>query len=466
MKKLTLIAAIIGFVFASGAEAQTQTGDGPLITPQAVLSPGDGWVILDEVMSEGGFFTGGSPWTWNLPFQILFSITDLFVISDEFEVYDDGSLVFTTPDVLDWDELGFLSPFTVWTDDADVAFASGLYSAGGIALGPGAHSITIKDIHIPPVSAGGDPFADGTVAFKIDVSGAGVLKAVSSDDAQLGDIITVILTAGNPYGSDIKVEDVLPDGLAYVAGTFRVNGDLVVPTIVDNTISTMIESGVSVITFNVQVVEVQFEDVVVTNTANIYDPDSALEHSDSVNITLHPYGGLSKFVGGAAIVEDGEVVALLDPWDEVPIHTHVIWAVVITVEDIPDNVDIEEFVVKDNLGGDLTLHSYDPGPPVLVEPGLIAYDGSFVPATGFTATEKGKTKKIQMTWEVEGSGGTLILIVGTDFNPGQGKKDPGNWEYTSIGEHDINSGATLKFTDPETGLQLSAHTSPLTVEVK
>jgi hypothetical protein len=62
----------------------------------------------------------------------------------------------------------------------------------------------------------------------------------------------------------------------------------------------------------------------------------------------------------------------------------------------------------------------------------------------------------------------LWLEVSTDINPGHKKKkdtdeDYKN-EYTSLGDHDLNSGATLKFIDVAgTGFQLSAHTPPITV---
>jgi hypothetical protein len=127
-------------------------------------------------MSPGDFFTApdaGISWTFNCPASACqIHITDLFVISDQFEVYDNGVLIATTPAVLDWDGLGYGSPgvgggFPPWTPDPDIAFASGLYSKAVILVGNGDHSISIRDIHIPPVAVGGGPFADGTVAFRV-----------------------------------------------------------------------------------------------------------------------------------------------------------------------------------------------------------------------------------------------------------------------------------------------------------
>jgi hypothetical protein len=144
-------------------------------TPIAVGGP---WVVLDQGMSPGDFFTapdGGTEWTFTCASShCKFVITDLFVISDQFEVYDGGVLIATTPAMPDWDDLGFGSPgvggpFPPWTPDPDIAFASGLYSSAVIILATGAHSISIRDIHIPPTTAGGSPFFDGTVAFRVTV---------------------------------------------------------------------------------------------------------------------------------------------------------------------------------------------------------------------------------------------------------------------------------------------------------
>jgi hypothetical protein len=54
----------------------------------APLSPGV-WTILDQPLVEGDFFTGG-PWTFTNTVPVVFRITDLFVVSDRYEVYDNG----------------------------------------------------------------------------------------------------------------------------------------------------------------------------------------------------------------------------------------------------------------------------------------------------------------------------------------------------------------------------------------
>ena len=131
--------------------------------------PLDGtWITLDEFMDEGDFFTiGGLPglWEWNSPGAVVFDITDYAVVTDVFEVYDGGALVLTTPVLPNWDELGggFLDP--PYTLDPDVAWATPEFSKGSIVFAPGSHSISIRDIGIPPLGDG-DDFPDGTVAFR------------------------------------------------------------------------------------------------------------------------------------------------------------------------------------------------------------------------------------------------------------------------------------------------------------
>jgi hypothetical protein len=149
---------------------------GAALAPQAVASPlviGGPWTVLDQDMPVGGFFTAPdatTTWTFNCPVAVCnFLITDLFVVTDQFEVYDFGALIATTPAMPDWFGIGAPGPFASppFTNDPDIAFASGDFSGATIALGFGAHSISIRDIHIPLMGPDGDPFPDGTVAFRV-----------------------------------------------------------------------------------------------------------------------------------------------------------------------------------------------------------------------------------------------------------------------------------------------------------
>ena len=127
---------------------------------RAVPMPLDGtWITLDEFMDEGDYFTGipdgvPGPWEWNSPVAVVFDITDYLVVTDVFEVYDNGVLRLTTPSLPNWDALGG-GPFDApYTNDPDVAWATPEFSKGSILFAPGNHSITIRDIGIPPLGDG------------------------------------------------------------------------------------------------------------------------------------------------------------------------------------------------------------------------------------------------------------------------------------------------------------------------
>jgi len=117
------------------------------------------WTILDQnPMSDGQFFTNN--YTWNSASAVQFDITDLYVVSDLFEVYDNNVLVLTTNIVGDYVTVGGGDSNFHYTSDADVAWADAFFSKGSIVFGAGAHDITIKDTRIPT------GFPDGTVAFR------------------------------------------------------------------------------------------------------------------------------------------------------------------------------------------------------------------------------------------------------------------------------------------------------------
>ncbi|HYQ99240.1 MAG TPA: hypothetical protein VET86_04290, partial [Casimicrobiaceae bacterium] len=74
-------------------------------TPLALGGP---WIVLDQPMATGDFFTAPDTtnvWTLTCPSTCRFIITDLFVATDRFEVYDGGVLIATTPLLPDWTAL-------------------------------------------------------------------------------------------------------------------------------------------------------------------------------------------------------------------------------------------------------------------------------------------------------------------------------------------------------------------------
>jgi hypothetical protein len=162
-----LVLSSLALAVPVAAQAPRSQVSPRLSTPaEAPAPPQTAWTILAEPLTAGQFFS--ATWVSDVPYDMVFTLTDLYVASDRYEVYDGATLIFTTPAVNDWDVLGVLDPFTSppYATDPDLAFSSGFFSKASITLGPGPHSIKIRDIHLPPSSIGGPPFEDGTVAFK------------------------------------------------------------------------------------------------------------------------------------------------------------------------------------------------------------------------------------------------------------------------------------------------------------
>ena len=158
---------------AKADEPTSQSGEAKVASLSGIhpaMTLDSTWIILDQNMPVGGFFSGG-PWTWDSPsLPVKFTITDLYVVSDQFVVYDYVVPVATTPSMPDWNVLGYATAFTSppWTNNPDTAMSSSFFSSAVITFPRGTHSITIQDIHIPPRIAGGNPCSDGTVAFKAE----------------------------------------------------------------------------------------------------------------------------------------------------------------------------------------------------------------------------------------------------------------------------------------------------------
>ncbi|MCA9244445.1 MAG: PEP-CTERM sorting domain-containing protein [Phycisphaerales bacterium] len=155
------------------AQAGTLQGS-PLDYPDGVRPrdtitiPLDGtWIVLDELMTVGSYFSPIFIYTSPDPLQL--DVTDLFVVSDRLEVYLDGGLLGVTPLVPDWTGLfPAVGPEddAPYTDDPNTAWARPEFSKQSFALPAGTHVLTLRDIYIPPTSDGPD-YEDGTAAFRV-----------------------------------------------------------------------------------------------------------------------------------------------------------------------------------------------------------------------------------------------------------------------------------------------------------
>ncbi|NYT06209.1 MAG: hypothetical protein GKC04_07585 [Methanomicrobiales archaeon] len=82
------------------------------------------------------------------------TITDSFMTGDQFELYDNGVSIGTTPVV----PVGLSG----YSSDPDGALASGIYSSGTFVLPPGSHSIAVEIIQ--------NPYDCGTAYIRVDAT--------------------------------------------------------------------------------------------------------------------------------------------------------------------------------------------------------------------------------------------------------------------------------------------------------
>ncbi len=87
-----------------------------------------------------------SPYVYALSAPALFSITDAYIVGDQYFVYDFGSPILTTA----------LFSGTAFGDDAfvDAAWTSGLYQGGQVILAAGPHSLTVQGDGVGGLPAG------------------------------------------------------------------------------------------------------------------------------------------------------------------------------------------------------------------------------------------------------------------------------------------------------------------------
>jgi hypothetical protein len=152
-KHLILLAALVLLVCAAVPNSANAT---PLTAGV--------WVILDENMTAPAFFTG----SWTYTGAGTLKVTDLYVATDRFNLYDNGSLVATFNGGTDWNVSGAATSKTdpPYTLDPDVAWGRADFAKGTYTFGAGSRVFTIEDIDIPDQDSGA-VYPDGTVAFMV-----------------------------------------------------------------------------------------------------------------------------------------------------------------------------------------------------------------------------------------------------------------------------------------------------------
>jgi len=262
-------------------------------------------------------------------------------------------------------------------------------------------------------------------------------KTLSASDGELGDVIHVILTVVVPSGETAIVVDTLPPEWGYIQGSFKVNSAPAKPAVKKNVISyTITDSGRYMIEFDVKVTMAYWEDRMVTNraTATWYDELGNIidEKEATADFVIDAFEQLQKTVTGSLTIKE---------------KTNVQWTVTFEITN-PFSYTMTNIVITDRFGAEIEI---DPPFPYSITHGTVSY------------TTSGKSAKVFLTWNIgnllPGETARLILLVSTDINPA------GKQSYTTPGIYEMNSGATLKFIDPEQNMQLSAVTAPIYVTV-
>lgn len=252
--------------------------------------------------------------------------------------------------------------------------------------------------------------------------------------AYLGDILCVKLVVENPYDGPVLVFESLGSAFTYMDGSCMIDGTCVTPTNTDGKMSFLVEPGSHEIKFMAQVVQVEAYNIYISNVAEVHDPDCNVDDEDSVIIRLCRYK-IHKWLWSHT---HPGIMPL-------PLGDEIGWIMEIrVVNTFPFTT--QNVVVTDNLAAELEVDGY------LAETGMVELK------------TKGKSDKVTLKWTIgdisPGSGYSLWLNVSTDLNPS------GKQEFTSPGCYELNSGSVVKFIDPLTGNQLSAHTGSVKVVVQ
>jgi hypothetical protein len=161
-QRSVLVGLVVGLVCglpgpASATAAPNGTGPAsasPAFANSPIQVDAPRWTLFDW-----GFVGEGQPieepFTFSSSAPVVVKVTDVLCRGDQFEVFDFGVSIGTTPavPVQECDTEPFVG-------DPDVAFEDPSFSHGSFVLGPGSHSITIVVI--------ADPFGFGSGYIRVD----------------------------------------------------------------------------------------------------------------------------------------------------------------------------------------------------------------------------------------------------------------------------------------------------------
>jgi len=312
----------------------------------------------------------------------------------------------------------------------------------------------------------------------VSANGGKLDKILVPDEGGLGTVVNVTIdnvTVG--AGENVTVVDTLPPELTYIVGTFTVNDTSATPTVEKRNISYIIEDpGDYTIKFDVKVTEASWEDREVENKVVVYNETDYEIGSATADFTILAFEDLYKEVVEAP--------------DEIIIGQKAEWTLGMGVTN-NFGYTMNATKIADRFGGDLMIDSinttagnytfeytnYEKKKQARVtikNDTVTLYSSEPLTKGGVTIGAEpyefhifwtGRTHKAHFAWTIgplaSGANTGITIGVSTDTNPA------GKQEYTSPGLHclhELNSGATLKFIDPE-DMQLSAVTDSIYVTV-
>jgi len=258
-------------------------------------------------------------------------------------------------------------------------------------------------------------------------------KSFSSISANLGDIVgvTAKFYVTSPY-TTATIVDKLPSELLYWGGFSDNLVPSATPSVSGNTITYAANrAGEHILNFNVKVTTAYDFDKTITNKLDAtylaaYYPDYQYYYPDVLLTTLADLTIKSFMPSFSKSKTAGP--------DSITVSTSATWENTITINN--PYTYIMNAKVTDNLGANLAVSivSYSGGTPSL-----------YLNKAG---------NQYRLSWGVsvaQGATATLVLQISTTG-------------IKTLGDKVINSGATIKFLDPD-GTQLSAKTSPIVVTV-
>jgi uncharacterized repeat protein (TIGR01451 family) len=318
-----------------------------------------------------------------------------------------------------------------------------------------------------------------TAEFNIEAQDNELATNFDSSEGNLGDVrkVTIDVTNVNDVTQRVNVVDTLPAEFTYIDETFTVNGEEADPTVDEQVISyNIINPDVETtytIEFNVKVTKAYWENRNVENVVEgIWYGDNG-KVLGTITVTPEPEFNIVAFTDLEETVNE-----LTEP----VIGTEAAWEITMNVENNFE-YDMTDTKITENFAGNLKIESiavgditytfeydekygtkeatvdiYKNGKPLQDNPWYLNKDGVTTPQGSLYWT--GKTHKAHFAWNIgeltEDDSRDITIGVSTDKNPA------GKQLYTETGDHELNSGATLKFID-EDSMQLSAVAAPIVV---